>query len=108
MLSIHGLRRSFDWKTPFGVRPLLLETFVDPTRFAGHGYRAGNWIDVGTPSGRRDGVAKRIFFLPLHGEWREPLSARPRDRLNTPPRAPASDWAEEEFATVRRATGPSA
>nr|WP_287666422.1 Druantia anti-phage system protein DruA [Accumulibacter sp.] len=29
------------------MRPVLLETFVDPTRFAGSCYRAANWIAVG-------------------------------------------------------------
>ncbi len=101
VLGLASRRLPADWETRYGVRPLLLETFVDPTRFSGHCYRAANWIDVGTTSGRRDGVAKQIFLLPLHSDWRELLSARPRDGLNTPPRAPASNWAEAEFATVR-------
>lgn len=101
VLGLASRRLPADWETRYGVRPLLLETFVDPTRFSGHCYRAANWIDVGTTSGRRDGVAKQIFLLPLHSEWRELLSARPRDGLNIPPRAPASNWAEAEFATVR-------
>ncbi|WP_205736223.1 Druantia anti-phage system protein DruA [Acidiferrobacter sp. SPIII_3] len=38
--------------TAYGVRPLLAETFVDPTRFTGHCYRAAHWIDVGLTTGR--------------------------------------------------------
>lgn len=101
VLGLASRRLPADWEARYGVRPLLLETFVDPTRFSGHCYRAANWMDVGTTSGRRDGVAKHIFLLPLVGEWRERLSAKPCDGLRTSPRAPASNWAEEEFATVR-------
>lgn len=41
-----------DWPRLYGVTPLLLETLVDPVRFDGASYRAGNWIVVGTTSGR--------------------------------------------------------
>jgi hypothetical protein len=41
-----------DWEQAYGVRPLLLETLVDPARFDGASYRAANWIVVGTTSGR--------------------------------------------------------
>lgn len=91
-----------DWETRYGVRPVLLETFVDPTRFAGSCYRAANWIAVGKTAGRRDGVAKRIFLHPLTEPWREPLCAAPAQQLaaRVRPSAPAH-WAEAEFATVR-------
>ena len=101
VLGLASRRLPADWEARYDVRPLLLETFVDPTRFPGHCYRAANWMDVGTTSGRRDGVAKQIFLLPLDTQWRERLSAKPHDGLRTSPRAPASNWAEEEFATVR-------
>jgi hypothetical protein len=32
-----------DWEQAYGVRPLLLETFVDHQRFRGTCYRAANW-----------------------------------------------------------------
>ncbi|EQD59953.1 hypothetical protein B1A_10345, partial [mine drainage metagenome] len=63
-----------DWTAAYGVQPLLAETFVDPTRFTGHCYRAANWIDVGLTAGRgredrphlRHGVSpKRILLYPL-------------------------------------------
>ena len=34
------------------MRPLLLETLVDGTRFAGTCYRAANWRELGTTCGR--------------------------------------------------------
>ncbi len=91
-----------DWEDRYGVRPVLVETFVDPTRFSGGCYRAANWIDVGETSGRRDGVAKRIWLYRLDARWREKLGAEAPTRLGEWPRPQApAHWAEEEFGTVR-------
>jgi hypothetical protein len=72
LLSQLAQRIGADWEAAYGVRPLLLETFVDPTRFAGTCYRAANWTLVGTTSGRgRTGPrrptrsAKCVFLYPL-------------------------------------------
>lgn len=63
-----------DWQRTYGLRPILLETLVDPARFNGTCYRAANWIEVGQTSGRgrqdrghqRHGASpKMIFLLPL-------------------------------------------
>ncbi len=40
------------WQDRYGVRPLLLETLVDPTRFRGTCYRAANWRLLGETVGR--------------------------------------------------------
>jgi len=40
-----------DWEQKNGFRPVLLETFVDTSRFVGTCYRAANWIELGTTSG---------------------------------------------------------
>jgi len=73
-----------DWETTYGIRPVLLETLVDPSRFGGTCYRAANWIEVGLTSGRgrqdrehrRHGAApKKIFLLPLAGNARSRLCA---------------------------------
>jgi hypothetical protein len=40
-----------DWADRFGVPPLVVETFVDPTRFSGTCYLAANWILIGTTKG---------------------------------------------------------
>ena len=91
-----------DWEARYGVRPVLLETFVDPTRFDGACYRAANWITVGATAGRRDGIAKCILLAHLDAQWREKLCVPPPLGLGTlgRPHAPAH-WAEEEFATLR-------
>jgi hypothetical protein len=41
-----------DWEARYGVRPLLLETLVDPARFRGTCYRAANWLALGQTVGR--------------------------------------------------------
>lgn len=41
-----------DWAARYGVRPLLLETLVDPARFPGTCYRAANWRLLGATVGR--------------------------------------------------------
>jgi len=74
------------WHRRYGVLPLLLETFVDSTRFRGTCYRAANWIHLGTTQGRgrmdrerkRVGVApKAISVRALHSKARECLCERP-------------------------------
>jgi hypothetical protein len=58
----------------YGIRPVLLETLVDPARFGGTCYRAANWIEVGRTSGRgrqdrdhqrHDVSPKMLFLFPL-------------------------------------------
>ena len=52
-LSLCRRRIQADWLERFGYPLLLLETFVDPTRFAGTIYRAANWHYVGDTLGYR-------------------------------------------------------
>jgi hypothetical protein len=40
-----------DWEARWGYRPLLLESFVDPTCFRGSCYRAAGWTLLGRTSG---------------------------------------------------------
>jgi hypothetical protein len=70
------------WRRQFGVSPLLAETLVDISRYAGTCYRAANWICVGETSGRgrmdvehlRHGAAvKRLFLYPLVKDARRRL-----------------------------------
>lgn len=89
-----------DWQNKFGVKPLLVETFVDSSRFAGTSYRAANWIHAGSTTGRgrqdrshdRVGTAKEIYLYPLHRKWRERLGGSIKTTIT-----PAGDWAEQEW-----------
>lgn len=52
LLGQMAQRISRDWQQLYGHPIYLLETFVDPERFAGTSYRAANWIYLGLTSGR--------------------------------------------------------
>jgi hypothetical protein len=75
-----------DWQALFGHRVVLLETFVDPQRFAGTIYKAANWIYVGDTKGfrrTRKGYSntaqspKMVFVKPLKSNAQALLS-RPK------------------------------
>ena len=56
-----------DWEARYGVAPWLLESFVDPRRFAGTVYRATGWQAVGSSSG----FGKRGREYAYHGQPKE-------------------------------------
>ena len=83
VLSLCQRRIRADWEERFGYPLVLLETFVDPTRFAGTIYRAANWQYVGDSRGyqrTRGGYShtpqtpKRVFVQPLQRNARTLLS----------------------------------
>jgi hypothetical protein len=95
-----------DWQERYGFEPVLLETFVDRSRFLGSSYRAANWLYVGKTSGRGRQDRKRTFSLSpkdvyvyrLRKKAREVLcSARSQQEpeLCSPERH--EDWAQQEF-----------
>lgn len=102
VLSLALCRLAEDWHQRYHVRPVGVETFVDSSRYGGTCYTAANWTYIGNTAGRRDGVAKKIFFYILCPNWRERLCSEPVVHLGdaVPPESPAH-WAEEEFGTVR-------
>ena len=51
ILSLSRRRIQQDWAARFGYPLLLLETFVDPTRFVGTIYQAANWEFIGKTKG---------------------------------------------------------
>jgi hypothetical protein len=84
LLSLNLQRLSEDWHQRYGHPILLVETYVDPERFAGTCYRAANWIEIGMTQGfgrsRLDfyqlhDKPKAIFLYPLHRKARHILSA---------------------------------
>lgn len=76
-----------DWSKKFGIEPLVAETFVDPTRFAGTCYLAANWIEVGTTRGyAKHGAAhldrktpKLLFLRGLNGDTHSRLILATKD-----------------------------
>ncbi len=75
-----------EWERRYGVRPLLLETLVDPARFRGTCYRAANWLPLGQTVGR--GRMDRANVLTGHAPkavYVYPLGRDVRQRLCTAP-----------------------
>lgn len=114
VLSLAAERVVADWPQRYGYAPVLLETFVDETRFPGTMYKAANWQRLGETRGRgrqdRENRAaagvKGVYVLPLRRDWREILCERPRPTLRLAPAAenlsedPENGWAQREFGRV--------
>jgi hypothetical protein len=108
VLSLCARRVRQDWVERYGVRPVLLETYVERDRFEGTCYRAANWVHVGATQGRgrmdRDRThaapVKAVYVYPLHRNARQVLCAEPPPtpiRRRSRETALARDWAAEEL-----------
>lgn len=62
-----------DYERLYGVRPVLLESFVDAQRYAGTCYRAANWTLLGLTTGRGRGDRTHTAQLPLKAVYVYPL-----------------------------------
>lgn len=83
VLALAARTVSNDWKSAYGLQPVLLETLVDTKRFKGTCYRAANWRHIGKTTGRgrmdrenkRHGMAvKDIYVYPLTSGFRQDLA----------------------------------
>ncbi len=69
-----GVRRlSADWQGKYGHGLALVETFVEPERFAGTAYQAANWVKVGQTTGRTRQDARRSIQRPVKDAYVYPL-----------------------------------
>ena len=93
-LASHALARrqrqlADDWQREHGVRPVLVETYVNERRHKGTCYRASNWRYLGQTQARgaQGGVPaktpKAVYVYPLQRDWRAVLLGQTR-----PPRPP--------------------
>lgn len=81
--SLKRLRR--DWQNKYGHDLVLVETFVDRSRFAGTCYRAANWIRIGQSKGRSrqdqhhrlQVPVKDIYLYPLTVDYQAILCSKP-------------------------------
>ena len=80
-------RLSDDWSAAYGHSLLLAETFVDPSRFCGHMYKAAGWTRLGRTKGYArangrytdpHGVPKDLHVFPLHRDTRSLMCAPDR------------------------------
>jgi len=104
-LASHVLSKSLkqvaeDWQEKYAIKPVLVESFVDPSRFTGGSYRAANWQFVGQSAGRRDGQRKDVYMFPLCTQWKEILCEAPTVGLGSRLHEEANTWAEEEFGRL--------
>jgi len=89
-LASHVLARNVrmlraDWQSRYGVRPYLLETFVDP-QFSATCYRAAGWQRVGKTKGyaklhrgyRYHGRKKEVYVYVVEAEFRERIGCKRR------------------------------
>jgi hypothetical protein len=74
ILGAAAKRLGQDWQDCYGYRPVLLETFVDRTRFRGTCYRAANWTCVGSTQGRGKLDRHCRYPLPVNDIFLYPLS----------------------------------
>ncbi len=110
VLSLSVRRLGADWQKRYGIKPVMVETFVERGRFSGTSYRAANWVYVGCTSGRgrqdrsnkSELSIKDIYLYPLQKKAREVLSKG--TKVTAGNKASTSkaceDWAEEEFGGV--------
>jgi hypothetical protein len=70
-----------DWEKRYGIRPVLMESFVETDRFTGTCYRAANWIHVGKTKGRGKLGPAGTQSVPIKDLWLLPLCRRFRRAL---------------------------
>lgn len=100
-----------DLEKRYGIRPLLVETFVDTTEFSGGCFRAANWERIGRTKGRgrqdRDHTSsetvKDIYAYPLAKDFRIQIglpSNAGMGALGLADGLCAEHWAEQEFGSA--------
>jgi len=82
ILAANVRRLPDDWQAFYNQRLVLLETFVDTTRFAGTCYKAANWVHAGLTRGRGkygpntpSEPVKAVLLYPLGRNFREQLTS---------------------------------
>jgi hypothetical protein len=97
-----------DWQGRYGMRPVLVETYVDRVRHHGRSLAAANWRRLGQSKGRGRDDRQRQRAQSLKDVWVYELDPKARARLQdcapevVAPRsvfAPAlkEDWTQEEM-----------
>ncbi len=81
-LSLATKRVGNDWLKLHGYKPVLIETFVDTTKYSGTCYQAANWQHIGKTKGRgrfdpkhdKKQTIKDIYIYPIDFDWRHTLT----------------------------------
>lgn len=104
VLSKTTARLAEDFQSRYGIRPVLVESFVDRSCFDGACYRASNWTPVGWSAGRgrqdrhheKARSKKEVFLFPLEEDYRQTLCLEPVEPLSED-----QEWAETEFGKAK-------
>ena len=115
VLGMAARRIKADWIERYGYAPVLLETFVDETKYSGICYQAANWRRLGETSGRGRNDAKGaadigrkgIYVYPLDQKWQAQLCMQ-SDRIFCLPGATRDDdkdWEVNEFGRAELSDG---
>ena len=108
VLSMSMARLADDFEQKYNYRPLLIESFVDVSRYSGTCYRAANWIEIGNTKGRgrQDRFTqsalsvKAIYIHPVKNDFRKHMGLSSHAGLGALELADGLDgarWAEHEF-----------
>ena len=106
VLSLCADRVAEDFERRYGLRPWLLESFVDGSRYDGGCYKAANWMHVGQTKGRgRNGARdagkspKDIYLYPLVADVRARMGVQrvAVEPLDAASGLDAAGWAQQEF-----------
>jgi Domain of unknown function (DUF4338)/Transposase DNA-binding len=106
VLGLCARRIAGDFERRYGLRPWLLESFVDSSAYEGTCYQAANWQKVGQTKGRgRNGAheagksRKDVYLYPLVGEVHARLGVErfPWEALESHHGLDGAGWAEQEF-----------
>ncbi len=81
-LSLATKKIGKDWLNTHGYKPVLIETFVDTTKYSGSCYQAANWQYLGKTKGRGrfapnnecKQTIKDIYIYPIEPDWQHTLT----------------------------------
>lgn len=83
ILGALSKRVADDWERVYGIRPVLMETFVDAERFAGTCYKAANWRCLGQTKGRGKYDRRHRCKTSVKSVWIYPLRRNPERFLKS-------------------------
>ncbi len=105
-LALCARRVGQDFERRYGLRPWLLESFVESPTYQGSCYKAANWIQAGQTKGRgRNGAhqagksIKDVYVYALVNDFRDRVGVKPPtvSALSVENGLDGSGWAQQEF-----------
>lgn len=98
-------RLSADWENLTGIKPVMVETFVDKAHYLGTCYKASNWINIGQTKGRGrndqynkyEKSIKDIYLYPLDRKYNDKLIKALDKEVK---KRKQENWAKKELKTL--------